>query len=198
MLWLEVTAPICSFRVPWAREYAESYPVPPPSTVFGMLLSLVGEWNRTQYIGVELALAFAEIPAQSRLLRKIFRYKSKNLKAPCNSRPDYKVVVTGVHFWVGIKGKLSSTIANAFADPSTVNRANGLSLGENQDLIDSISIATEPPQNAIWLVKSNSGSLCLSYWADYTGKHSRFQHYSLIKNTSVPEPERIFTKIHTD
>ncbi len=39
---LFVDAPICSFRPNWSREYQDTYPIPPPSTLHGMLLSLVG------------------------------------------------------------------------------------------------------------------------------------------------------------
>ena len=41
-----ICAPVASFRVPRAREYFETFPCPPPSTVYGMLLSMVGEVNR--------------------------------------------------------------------------------------------------------------------------------------------------------
>src|SRR6202044_1447868 len=40
-----VSAPVASFRVPQAREYWETLPCPPPATVYGMLLSAVGEPN---------------------------------------------------------------------------------------------------------------------------------------------------------
>jgi len=57
-----VSVPIASFRVAQAREYWETYPCPPPSTVYGMLLSLVGEQNRLAHRGAEIALAITSDP----------------------------------------------------------------------------------------------------------------------------------------
>ena len=39
-LALYLSAPVASFRVPQAREYLETFPCPPPATVYGALLSL--------------------------------------------------------------------------------------------------------------------------------------------------------------
>jgi len=192
-IWLECNAPICSFRVPRAREYAESFLVPPPSTVYGMLLALVGEWNTARYAGTELALAFLAIPEKSRLLRLNFRFKNKKLLAPCNFCPNFKEVITGLHFWIGIRGHLAIAIHNAFANPEQLERLHGLSLGENHDLIDSISIVGKPPEKTLWLVRSSTGSLCLPYWVDHATKLTLFQRYSLAQN--ILEPEQIFTKI---
>ena len=41
-LCLFVDVPMSSFRPMWSREYQETYPAPPPSTIYGMLLSLIG------------------------------------------------------------------------------------------------------------------------------------------------------------
>lgn len=54
---LKVEVPIACFRHSRAREYAETYPVPPPSTVYGMLLSLIGETDRYKHCGTQLAIA---------------------------------------------------------------------------------------------------------------------------------------------
>ncbi|MHC5777600.1 CRISPR-associated protein Cas5 [Nostoc sp.] len=43
ILYLDV--PFTTFRESHAREMGKTYPVPPPATVYGMLLSLVGETN---------------------------------------------------------------------------------------------------------------------------------------------------------
>jgi len=57
-----ICAPVASFRVPRAREYFETFPCPPPSTVYGMLLSMVGEVNRRVHEGAELAIAMLSEP----------------------------------------------------------------------------------------------------------------------------------------
>ncbi|WP_141638345.1 CRISPR-associated protein Cas5, partial [Leptospira kirschneri] len=40
---LFVSVPVACFRAPYARTYAESLPVPAPSTVYGMLLSVIAK-----------------------------------------------------------------------------------------------------------------------------------------------------------
>jgi CRISPR-associated protein Cas5t len=50
--------------VSW-REYGKTYPVPPPSTVYGMLLSLVGETDAYKHCGVQLAIAMLSQPRKS-------------------------------------------------------------------------------------------------------------------------------------
>ena len=39
---VRASVPIVSFRPHLSRDYQDTYPVPPPATVFGMLLSLCG------------------------------------------------------------------------------------------------------------------------------------------------------------
>jgi CRISPR-associated protein Cas5t len=58
-LCLYVEVPFCAFRPHTSRDYQDTYPFPPPATVYGMLLSLVGvDWReKQQYAGVELVLA---------------------------------------------------------------------------------------------------------------------------------------------
>ena len=52
MITLRVEVPYASFRKSYARSFAETYPLPPPATVYGMLLSLVGErFRRRSLIG---------------------------------------------------------------------------------------------------------------------------------------------------
>ena len=58
MIILHVEVPYASFRKSYARSFAETYPLPPPATVYGMLLSLVGERFRSIHTGVRLAFAY--------------------------------------------------------------------------------------------------------------------------------------------
>lgn len=57
MIALYIEVPFASFRKSYARSLAETYPFPPPATIYGMLLSLVGEWYRSRHQGVKLAFA---------------------------------------------------------------------------------------------------------------------------------------------
>jgi len=77
-LRLFVSVPVAGFRVAQAREYWETYSLPPPATVYGMLLSLVGEPDRLVHRGAELAVALLSNPDLSVVLRTLWRVKEKN------------------------------------------------------------------------------------------------------------------------
>lgn len=76
---LYVHVPCATFRTSHSREYGKTYPVPPPSTVYGMLLYLVGETNAKKHCGVKLALAMLSQPQKSVVLRKMRRFKAISL-----------------------------------------------------------------------------------------------------------------------
>ena len=99
---LKVEVPIACFRDSRAREYIATYPVPPPSTVYGMLLSTVGEENRFKHCGVKLAIAMLSETAKSRVIRKIRRFKERDIHSSKNSKPDYQELLTGIKFVVWI------------------------------------------------------------------------------------------------
>src|SRR5215213_302197 len=58
VITLHVEVPYASFRKSYARSFAETYPLPPPATIYGMLLSLVGERFRSRHEGTRLAFAY--------------------------------------------------------------------------------------------------------------------------------------------
>lgn len=51
MIGIHVWLSTGSWRPPMRSDYVESYVVPPPSTVYGALLSLVGETDPTRHVG---------------------------------------------------------------------------------------------------------------------------------------------------
>jgi len=74
--------PCTSFPRSFARDYKETYRYPPPSTVYGLLLSLVGEVDMDRHRGVKLAIGLiGDDPPISRIVHKI------NLEIPNISRP---------------------------------------------------------------------------------------------------------------
>src|SRR4029450_3639973 len=75
VITLRVEVPYASFRKSYARSFAETYPLPPPPTIYGMLLSLIGERFRRRHVGVRLAFAYKRIPLIATTLRKLSRYK---------------------------------------------------------------------------------------------------------------------------
>ncbi len=93
---LRVDVPFASFPTSRSREYRETYPVPPPSTVYGMLLSLVGETDRYKHCGIKIAIALLSEPAKSVTLRTMRRFKKKKLDHKENSRPDFQEILTDI------------------------------------------------------------------------------------------------------
>jgi CRISPR-associated protein Cas5t len=173
ILALEIEVPIACFRQSRAREYAETYLVPPPSTVYGMLLSIVGEMDRYKHCGVKLAIALLSHPQKSTVIRTFRRFKKKDIHDPTNSRPDYQELLTDIKFitWVDSFG--------------------GLCLGESRDLVNSVTILPENDrtQSLQWLVQDEDGLLTLPYWVDHVGsKGTRWQRYLILEPSEFSHP----------
>ncbi|HBB35855.1 MAG TPA: type I-MYXAN CRISPR-associated protein Cas5/Cmx5/DevS [Cyanobacteria bacterium UBA8803] len=206
---LQVEVPIACFRQSRAREYAETYSVPPPSTVYGMLLSIVGETNRYKHCGVRLAIALLFQPEKSTVIRTFRRFKKKDIHDPSNARPDYQELLTHIQFvvWVdaGIdkaKPTLPERLQLAFANPISVNRFGGLCLGESRDLVNAVTLLPKHHQGESlhWLVKDEDGLQTLPYWVDHVGSQgTRWQRYQLIEpSVQWQPPELAWTVIQSD
>lgn len=203
---LQVEVPIACFRQSRAREYAETYPVPPPSTVYGMLLSLLGEMDRYKHCGTRLAIALVSQPEKSTVIRTFRRFKKKELGDPSNARPDYQELLTDVKFLVWVNSgtdaerpTLPQRLQAAFAHPETINRFGGLSLGESRDLVNTVTLLPEIYQGESlrWLVQDEDGLLTLPYWVDHVGsRDTRWLRYLLqeIPQQQQP-PESAWTEI---
>lgn len=202
---LRVDVPIASFPTSRSREYRQTYPVPPPSTVYGMLLSLVGETDRYKHCDVKIAIALLSEPAKSVTLRTMRRVKKKKLDHKENTRPDFQEILTGIELMIWVdKGEDKATpslcdrITEAFVDPSSVNRFGALCLGESRDLVNSIDLVTEidPNPNLKYLIQDQSGDISLPYWVDHVGsKDTRWLHYSLEKLSSITPPDSAWTTL---
>lgn len=198
MIQLSIEIPIACFRQSRAREYAETYPVPPPATIYGMLLSLIGEWDRYRYCGSQLAIALLSQPQLSTVIRTFRRFKTKNIGDPSNARPDYQQLLTDIHLWVGVKGSLADQLEQAFAHPESIDRSGGLSLGESRDLVNAVTRVRDKPQVGQWLIRDQDGLLTLPYWVDHVGSRgTRWLRYSLVSQTGslADPPELAWTEI---
>lgn len=198
MIQLQIEVPIACFRQSRAREYAETYPVPPPATVYGMLLSLIGEWDRHRYCGTQLAIALLNQPHLSTVIRTFRRFKSKDIGHPTNARPDYQQLLTDVQLWVGVKGSLAGHLDQAFDHPERIERSGGLSLGESRDLVNAVTRVHNTPVDGRWLIQDEDGLLTLPYWVDHVGSRgTRWLRYSLQEQTGTL-PESAWTVIRSD
>ena len=208
-LALRVEVPIACFRQSRAREYAETYPVPPPSTVYGMLLSIVGETDRYKNCGVKLAIALLSEPEKSTVIRTFRRFKKKEITDPSNARPDYQELLSDIQFVVWVASgsdsgqpTLQERLQLAFANPASISRFGGLCLGESRDLVNAVTPLPENYQGESlqWLVQDEDGLLTLPYWVDHVGSRgTRWRRYQLLEpSVQWQPPELSWTVIQSN
>jgi CRISPR-associated protein Cas5t len=206
---LQIEVPIACFRQSRAREYAETYPVPPPATVYGMLLSMVGESDRYRHCGIKLAIALLSEPEKSTVIRTFRRFKKKEVFDPTNARPDYQELLSDIRFvvWVAsgqdaARPTLPERLRQAISQPETVDRFGGLSLGESRDLVNAINLLPEDyhGESLWWLVQQEDGLLTLPYWVDHVGSQgTRWQRFQLLLPSDLSQPpEKAWTEIRID
>lgn len=206
-LRLYVSIPIASFRVAQAREYWETYPCPPPATVYGMLLSAVGEGNRLVHQGAGVAVALLGQPQRSVILRTLWRVKNTSL-APgigSNKRPDFQELLTHVRLAVWLRAgndaaeeKLPHRLIAALENPAGIVRHGGLSLGESTFLVDELRLwrASDPPAGHL-LQRTGTGDLSLPVWPDHVGSRgTRWEQYRLTEGPlQAHPPEAAWTEV---
>ncbi|MDG7037057.1 MAG: type I-MYXAN CRISPR-associated protein Cas5/Cmx5/DevS [Nitrososphaerota archaeon] len=200
---LYVTVPVASFRNPYAREYLETYPCPPPSTVYGMLLSTVGEVSRSAHVGTEIAYALLSQPELSSIIRTKWRIKNK--KRPPgggeNKVPDFQEVLTGIKMvlWIrkgkveGASPSLAERLEHALTRPSGCIRFGAISLGESTHLVDDLRRwrKDEDGVQGRLLVQDEEGGFSLPVWADHVSSTTtHWGRYRLIEwrlDEEIPE-----------
>ena len=105
-LCLFVDVPMASFRPMWSREYQETYPAPPPSTIYGMLLSLIGveREEKARYANLKIAVALQDQSEMGRIFRKFRRVgqSRKDADPLTDRRPDYQELVLWLKFWLWV------------------------------------------------------------------------------------------------
>jgi CRISPR-associated protein Cas5t len=168
---LYVEVPFCAFRPYTSREYQDTYPVPPPSAVYGMLLSLVGvrREDKTLHRGVRIALAVEKLPEKAKVFRKLRRGKTLE-----DIRPDYQDLLLDLRLWIWLQQghdtspiPLSDKVTAAISSPFSVTRSGGLSLGESSYLVDAISIKEPSEAEGIFLEPNEEGFYSLPVWVDH-------------------------------
>jgi CRISPR-associated protein Cas5t len=186
MICIRVGLPIGSFRRPFARDYQETEDIPPPSTCYGFLLSLVGEVNRLSHVGARVGIAHLSMPSRSRVLRKnrrlkisyeeekrIYQEEGKDSK---NSVPDWVEILTHLDLLIYLDSSkeanqpaLEERVLRAIEHPVSVTRFGALCLGDNSAIINSVDVVTsfDPLWRPIAFVPSSHGITTLSVWPDY-------------------------------
>lgn len=208
MITLEIDVPYASFRKSYARSFAETYPFPPPATVYGMLLSLVGEYFRVRHSGVKMAFAYAQKPKISTTLRKLsrFKYGVASKQSKLGNAPDFIETLCNVNFicWIDSTQErhrektLESRVQESLQFPERVNRTGILSLGLSDDAVNDVSLISEIKEKWHWLTPAANGQIELPIWVDHVGSiNTRWQRYSFEEKPSVVNHEPPLEKFTT-
>jgi CRISPR-associated protein Cas5t len=202
-LYLEV--PFATFRESYWREHGKTYLVPPPSTVYGMLLSLVGETDAYKHCGVHLAIAMLSQPIKSKVLRQLRRFKVKDYSDSRNRIPEHQEILTDVKFitWVAsgaeqVQPTLSERVEQALRHPTSVQRFGCLYLGESNDLVNVVKLVSNDyrSESRKWLIRDDEGLITLPYWVDHVGSRgTRRLRYRLEEISTHCPPDSSWTTI---
>jgi len=146
LIALYIESPYGEFRKSYARSFAESYVLPPPSTVYGMLLSAVGERYRSAHEGVRLAFAYRRKPRVATTLRKMSRLKY-GVARKQTTLPEYIETLCNMEMicWVDSSREeaefsLEERLLEAIRHPDRIQRYGLVSLGLSDDLVNELSL----------------------------------------------------------
>lgn len=190
LLYLE--CPCTSFPRSFARDYKETYRYPPPSTVYGFLLSLIGEVDMLAHLGVKLAIGLiGDDPPISRIVRKQRHHKFSRdhmgtYPTSKFSKPNHHELLTDLQVVVQLDSseetalvKLEERMAIALSTPEQITRFGGLSLGESWAMVNGIRSYRDTDGTIRWLMKDNRGLIGLPVWIDRKSGQGTFQRFSL-------------------
>ena len=210
MIGVYVTVPVACFRKGLAREYLETEPLPPPSTCYGFLLSLVGETDRYRHIGCRVAPVLIGRPERSTILRTVWRTKSLTQGKGADKRPQYmgdgknrtpaqQELLTGVQLvlWVDSSDEresapyLEQRVENALTRPELLERFGGLSLGESTHLVDEVKLFSgSAEETGAIFVCAERGRLTLPVWVDHVGSEGTRYVTGDMNTVSLTSPDR--------
>jgi CRISPR-associated protein Cas5t len=200
---LYLDCPCTSFPRSFARDYKETYRYPPLSTIYGLLLSLVGETDMSAHLGVKLAIGIlGNDPPISRIVRKQrhhkfvtnssevkkreAKYGAGNFPTSQFSKPNHQELLTDLQVAIQIDSseetaavKLVDRLAIALSTPSQITRFGGLSFGESWAMVNGVRPYRETDGIIRWLVKDNRGLISLPVWIDRKTGQGTFQRFSL-------------------
>lgn len=203
MIGLKLEVPIASWRRGAAREFLETEVVPPPSTCYGALLSLVGETDIERHRGCRVTSGLVGTPPKSIVFRSLWQVKNKDIPRGNgeNIGPDLQELLTGLTVLIWCHGSsepapdtLEERVRRALAHPESVTRFGGWALGESTHLIDSVSEleGARPPAGGRAFLLDSSGSLTLPVWVDHVGsKGTRYAVGRLGAIDRAPAPAEL-------
>jgi CRISPR-associated protein Cas5t len=188
---LYLDCPCTSFPRSFARDFKETYRYPPPSTIYGLLLSLVGEMDILAHVGVKLAIGIiGNDPPISRIVRKQRHHKFgvKHLGTyPSSqfSKPNHHELLTDVQVAIDVNSseetallKLEERLTITLSTPSQITRFGGLSLGESWAMVNGVRAYRKTDGSIRWLMKDNRGLIGLPVWINRETTQGTFQRFS--------------------
>lgn len=201
---LYLDCPCTSFPRSFARDYKETYRYPPPSTVYGLLLSLVGEVDIMAHVGVKLAIGIiGDDPPISRIVRKQRHHKFsvKHMGTyPTSqfSKPNHHELLTDLQIAVKVDSseesaqvKLVDRLAIALSTPSQITRFGSLSLGESWAMVNGVRVYRETDGNIRWLSKDDRGLIGLPVWINRQTTQGTFQRFTIHHVGQVPTDDEL-------
>ena len=158
LLTLKVDVLITGLRPMRALENQGNCPAPPPSTIYGMLLTLVGSERKDKngFADLNIAVAIAENTNASlrrnqemvRMLRKFLHVAQsrRNADLLADRRPENQELLLGLEFWLWIddsraRHPICGDLGNVL-DPARrgeIVRYGALCLGESSHLVNEVS-----------------------------------------------------------
>ena len=200
MLGVFVSVPVTCFRRSLAREYLETEAVPPPSTCYGFLLSLVGESNRPRHIGCRIAPVLLGTPDRSTVLRTVWRTKKKDLPMGNGNNRTLarQELLTTVRLilWLdstdesGESPSLEQRVEFALTRPETLQRFGGLSLGESTHLVDEVKLFHGSEESGVIFIRADRGRLTLPVWVDHIGSEGTRHVTGELVTVPLTAPDR--------
>lgn len=199
---LYLDCPCTSFPRSFARDFKETYRYPPPSTVYGFLLSLIGEEDMTAHLGVRLGIGLiGKDPSISRIVRKQRHHKFDNggpdhkkrvdkfgegvYPTSQFSKPNHHELLTHLKIAIRVDSSeetatvnLTERVAIAITTPEQITRFGGLSLGESWAMVNGVRAYRQTDGTIRWLVKDNRGLIGLPVWINRETGQGTFQRFS--------------------
>lgn len=174
---LYVDVPFASYTTAYSRYFLETYPLAPPSTVYGMLLSLIGEYNMRKYIGTEISIALISNPSKFKHIRTWHRYKDNKSAIGTGKNVIPKSIEclwdNKYSIWIR-QGKsehnkisLCSQIKSYFDKTNIFPRQGVLSCGCSDNMINDISIWKNDNSKGKILTISDMADLSMPVWVDH-------------------------------
>lgn len=200
MIAVRVTVPVACWRKGHSRELLETEALPPPSTCYGFLLSLVGEADRERHRGARVTAGLLNAPAKSTVLRTLWQIKDAG--APQgngqNAGPDFQQLLLNAELvlWCdsadepGGHETLEARVERGLRRPESVERFGGLSLGESTHLVNDVNLLPDAtaPADCRTFVEEAHGTLTLPVWVDHVGSlGTRYVTGALRERVKRPE-----------